>query len=407
MSSLKTDALNYHEFPRPGKLETAVSKSCESQYELSLAYSPGVAEPVLAIADNPEDVYRYTNKGNLVAVISNGTAILGLGDRGPLASKPVMEGKGVLFKKFAGIDVFDIEVDCKDTEEFIRTVANIAPTFGGINLEDISSPACFEIETRLQALLDIPVFHDDQHGTAIIGAAALLNALEIAGKRLDQVKLVHVGVGAAGTQILNLLMHLGLQKQNLWAVDRQGILRTNDPSLSQFHAPFARDTDLTELADAVRDADVFIGTSVANILTPEMLLSMNANPIVFAMANPNPEITPELAKATRSDVIIATGRSDYPNQVNNVLGFPFIFRGALDVQAKEINLPMKLACTHALKELAKEPVPSEVLTAYGLSELRFGRDYIIPKPLDARLKERISSAVAQAAIASGVARKNS
>jgi malate dehydrogenase (oxaloacetate-decarboxylating)(NADP+) len=405
MSQLKADALKYHEFPRPGKLETAVSKRCETQYDLSLAYSPGVAEPVLAIAENAADVYRYTNKGNLVAVISNGTAILGLGNRGALASKPVMEGKGVLFKKFANIDVFDIEVDTTDTEEFIRTVANIAPTFGGINLEDISSPACFEIETRLQAMLDIPVFHDDQHGTAIIGAAGLLNALEIAGKKIEDIKLVHVGVGAAGTQILNLLMHLGLKKENLWAVDRNGILRTNDPELSSFHAPFARDTDLTELSDAVKGADVFIGTSVANILTPEMLLSMNASPIVFAMANPNPEITPELAKATREDVIIATGRSDYPNQVNNVLGFPFIFRGALDVQAKEINMDMKIACTHALKDLAKEAVPAEVLKAYDLDSLEFGREYIIPKPLDSRLKDRISKAVSQAAIDSGVARK--
>lgn len=407
MSQLREDALKYHAEPTPGKLGTAITKICETQYDLSLAYSPGVAEPVKEIAANPTDVFKYTNKGNLVGVISNGTAILGLGDQGPLASKPVMEGKGVLFKKFADIDVFDIEVDCKDVEEFIQTVKNIAPTFGGINLEDISAPACFEIEQRLQAECDIPIFHDDQHGTAIIGAAGLLNALEIADKKIEDIKLVHVGVGAAGTQILNLLLELGLNKDNLWAIDRNGVLRNDDPELSEFHRPFARDTDLTTLEEVIIDADVFIGTSVANILTPDMLNSMNASPIVFAMANPNPEITPELAKETREDVIIATGRSDYPNQVNNVLGFPFIFRGALDVQASEINMDMKIACTKALKDLAKEPVPDEVLKAYGKDAMSFGREYIIPTPLDPRLKDVVSSAVAQAAIDSGVARKKS
>lgn len=398
-------ALDYHQHPQPGKLATTILKPCETQQDLSLAYSPGVAEPVRAIADNPDDAYRYTNKGNLVAVISNGSAILGLGNLGALASKPVMEGKGVLFKRFADIDVYDIEVNTSDKEEFIRTVAAIAPTFGGINLEDIAAPECFEIETRLKQMLDIPVFHDDQHGTAIIAAAGLLNALELVGKRLDQVKLVLVGVGAAGTQILNLLLKLGLRKENLWAVDRHGVLHSRG-ELREYQRPFARESDeISALDEVMVGADVFIGTSIANLLAPELLARMNADPIVFAMANPDPEITPELAKATRQDVIIATGRTDYPNQVNNVLGFPFIFRGALDARAREINIEMKLACVNALKELAKEPVPAEVLKAYGLDSLAFGRDYIIPKPLDPRLKARVSEAVAQAARASGVARR--
>lgn len=395
--NLREDALYYHEFPMPGKLSIEVSKSAVTQRDLVLAYSPGVAEPVREIALDPENAYRYTMKGNLVAVISNGTAILGLGNLGALASKPVMEGKALLFKKFAGIDAIDIEVSSEDTETVIQTIAHIAVSFGGINLEDIAAPACFEIETRLQAMLDIPVFHDDQHGTAIIVAAGLLNALNIAGKTLAEVKIVLVGAGAAGTASLHLLLALGANKSKLLVVDRVGVLHTGMTDLQPHHAFFAANTKARTLADACVGADVFIGTSAPNLLKPEMLASMAVNPVVFAMANPDPEITPELAKATRDDVIIATGRSDYPNQVNNVLCFPYLFRGALDARAKAITNAMKMAAVYAIANLALEPVPTEVLHTYGLTELAFGREYILPKLTDPRLKERVSTAVYQAA----------
>ena len=395
--NLREDALYYHEFPTPGKLSIEVSKSAVTQRDLVLAYSPGVAEPVREIAADPENAYRYTMKGNLVAVISNGTAILGLGNLGALASKPVMEGKALLFKKFAGIDAIDIEVSSEDTEMVINTIASIAVSFGGINLEDIAAPACFEIETRLKAMLDIPVFHDDQHGTAIIVAAGLINALKIAGKKLADVRIVLVGAGAAGTASLRLLLALGADKAKLLVVDRVGVLHTGMTDLPPHHAFFAADTEARTLADACVGADVFIGTSAPNLLKPGMLASMATNPVVFAMANPDPEITPELAKATREDVIIATGRSDYPNQVNNVLCFPYLFRGALDARARAITDEMKLAAVHAIAQLAHEPVPVEVLQVYHLTELSFGREYILPKLTDPRLKERVSSAVYRAA----------
>ena len=394
---LRQDALYYHEFPTPGKLSIEVSKSAATQRDLMLAYSPGVAEPVRAIATNPDDAYRYTIKGNLVAVISNGTAILGLGNLGALAAKPVMEGKAFLFKKFADIDAIDIEISSEDTEAVINTIANIAVSFGGINLEDIAAPACFEIENRLKAMLDIPVFHDDQHGTAIVVAAGLVNALKISGKKIADVRIVLLGAGAAGTASLRLLLALGADKTKLLVVDRVGVLHTGMPDLPPHHAFFAADTEARTLADACVGADVFIGTSAPNLLTPDMLASMAADPVVFAMANPDPEITPELAKATRDDVIIATGRSDYPNQVNNVLCFPYLFRGALDARAKAITEEMKMAAVHAIASLAHEPVPDEVLRAYNLTELTFGREYILPKLTDPRLKERVSSAVYQAA----------
>uniref|UniRef100_E6QTK7 Malate dehydrogenase (Oxaloacetate decarboxylating) (NADP+) n=1 Tax=mine drainage metagenome TaxID=410659 RepID=E6QTK7_9ZZZZ len=395
--NLREDALYYHEFPTPGKLSIEVSKSAVTQRDLVLAYSPGVAEPVREIAADPENAYRYTMKGNLVAVISNGTAILGLGNLGALASKPVMEGKALLFKKFAGIDAIDIEVSSEDTEMVINTIASIAVSFGGINLEDIAAPACFEIENRLKAMLDIPVFHDDQHGTAIIVAAGLINALKIAGKKLAEVRIVLVGAGAAGTASLRLLLALGADKGKLLVVDRVGVLHTGMTNLPPHHAFFAADTEARTLADACVGADVFIGTSAPDLLKPEMLASMATNPVVFAMANPDPEITPELAKATREDVIIATGRSDYPNQVNNVLCFPYLFRGALDARARAITDEMKLAAVHAIAQLAHEPVPVEVLQVYQLTELSFGREYILPKLTDPRLKERVSAAVYRAA----------
>jgi malate dehydrogenase (oxaloacetate-decarboxylating)(NADP+) len=395
--NLREDALYYHEFPTPGKLSIEVSKSAVTQRDLVLAYSPGVAEPVREIAADPENAYRYTMKGNLVAVISNGTAILGLGNLGALASKPVMEGKALLFKKFADIDAIDIEVSSEDTEMVINTIASIAVSFGGINLEDIAAPACFEIETRLKAMLDIPVFHDDQHGTAIIVAAGLINALKIAGKKLADVRIVLVGAGAAGTASLRLLLALGADKAKLLVVDRVGVLHTGMTDLPPHHAFFAADTEARTLADACVGADVFIGTSAPNLLKPEMLASMATNPVVFAMANPDPEITPELAKATREDVIIATGRSDYPNQVNNVLCFPYLFRGALDARARAITDEMKLAAVHAIAQLAHEPVPVEVLQVYHLTELSFGREYILPKLTDPRLKARVSAAVYRAA----------
>ncbi len=403
-NTLKEDALRYHAEPRPGKIATAITKPTATQRDLSLAYSPGVAEPVREIHKDPELAYRYTGKGNLVAVISDGSAVLGLGNVGALAGKPVMEGKGLLFKRFADIDVFDIEVATQDVEEFITVVKNIAGTFGGINLEDISAPRCFEIEKRLQELVDIPVFHDDQHGTAVIIAAGLLNALTIQSKAIEDVRIVCVGAGAAGVASMNLLAALGADKSKLMMVDSKGVINTQRTDLNGFKQQFAVETDCQTLADACRNADVFIGLSGPNLMTADMLSSMAANPIVFALSNPDPEIAPALALATRDDVIMATGRSDFPNQINNVLCFPFLFRGALDVRARCINLDMLKAAVNALAELAREPVPAEVLAAYGLDALEFGKDYIIPKPFDARLRERVPTAVARAAIDSGVSR---
>lgn len=402
---LRQDALRYHEMGRKGKIEVIPTKNHDTQRDLALAYSPGVAEPCLEIEKNPNDAYRYTTKGNLVAVISNGTAVLGLGDIGPLASKPVMEGKGLLFKIFADIDVFDIEINEKDPDKFIEIVKSISPTFGGINLEDIKAPEAFEIERRLKEELDIPVMHDDQHGTAIISAAALLNALELAEKKIDQVKFVVNGAGAAAIACTKLYIALGANPENILMCDSKGVINHHRTDLNEEKLPFVRNTDLKTLEEAMKNADVFIGLSKADVVSPEMLLSMSQNPIVFAMANPNPEITYDQAVETRSDVIMATGRSDYPNQVNNVLGFPFIFRGALDVQSSKINEEMKLAAVHALADLAKEPVPEIVNMAYKTGNLSFGRDYIIPKPFDNRLITKVSIAVAKAAMESGVARK--
>ncbi len=402
--NLKQRALAYHEQGQPGKIATELTKPCETQDDLSMAYTPGVAEPVRAIAENPEDAYKYTGKGNLVAVITDGTAVLGLGNVGALAGKPVMEGKGVLFKKFANIDVFDIEVTANSSAEFVDTVTNIAPTFGGINLEDIAAPHCFEIEKTLVERLDIPVFHDDQHGTAIIISAGLLNALEIQGKSLSQAKIVCLGAGSAGIASMRLLLELGACRENILLVDRKGVAHTGRQDLNPYKQEFANKTEARSLADALLGADVFIGVSGANLVSPEMLKSMAPKPVVFALSNPDPEIAYDLAKSARKDLIMATGRSDYPNQVNNVLGFPFIFRGALDVRASCINGPMKIAAVKALRELAHQDIPQEVLAIYGLSELQFGPDYIIPKPFDPRLKDYVPKAVAQAAINSGVAR---
>jgi malate dehydrogenase (oxaloacetate-decarboxylating)(NADP+) len=397
MSDLKTRALNYHEFPRPGKVSVESSKPCATQAELSLAYTPGVAEPVREIAKDPATAYRYTNKGNLVAVITDGTAILGLGNLGPLASKPVMEGKGVLFKRFADIDVFDIEVAAPSVESFIETVVNIAPTFGGINLEDIAAPHCFEIEQALKARLDIPVFHDDQHGTAVVMCAGLLNALEIQGKRVAEAKLVCLGAGAAGLACMRLLIAMGGKKENMTLVDSKGVIHTGRTDLNPHKQEFAKETPLRTLAEAMAGADVFIGVSGPNLVSGEMVKSMAAKPIIFAMANPDPEILPAEAHAVRDDLVMATGRSDYPNQVNNVLGFPYIFRGTFDARAKAITQPMMIAAAKALAGLAREPVPDEVLKAYNLDTLEFGPDYIIPKPFDPRLIERVPKAVADAA----------
>lgn len=389
-----------------GKLSVEPSKPLATQRDLSMAYTPGVAIPVLEIENNPQNAYLYTTKANLVAVISNGTAILGLGDRGALASKPVMEGKAVLFKKFAGIDVFDIEVDSHEPEELINIVRGIAPTFGGINLEDIKSPECFEIEQRLIEILDIPVFHDDQHGTAIILGAALTNALEIINKKMDEVKVVFSGAGAAGISCARHLVKLGVPRANIWMCDIHGLVYHGRKELMfPEKMDFAQGDVSATLASTLDGADVFIGVSAANVLTPEMIIRMTTNPIIFAMANPDPEISFDLAKITRPDAIVATGRSDYPNQINNVLGFPFIFRGALDVNAKAINDEMKLAASHALANLARESVPQTVLQAYGVDHLEFGRDYIVPKPLDPRVCIWEAPAVAEAAIMSGVARK--
>ena len=405
-SNKKSQALRYHEEPTPGKIKIVPTKKHATQRDLALAYSPGVAEPCLAIEENENDAYRYTAKGNLVAVISNGTAVLGLGDIGAMASKPVMEGKGLLFKIFADIDVFDIEVDTKDTEKFIETVKNIAPTFGGINLEDIKAPEAFEIEKRLKEELNIPVMHDDQHGTAIISAAALLNACELVGKKLEDVKIVVSGAGAAAVSCTRLYKSFGAQSKNIVMTDSKGVIRSDRDNLTSQKAEFATDRDISTLADAMKDADVFIGLSMANLVTPEMLLTMANDPIVFAMANPDPEINYDLAVKTRKDIIMATGRSDHPNQVNNVLGFPFIFRGALDVRATAINEEMKKAAVVALAELAKKSVPEEVNIVYNQLKLAYGREYIIPKPFDPRLIGEIPVAVAKAAIASGLAQKN-
>jgi malate dehydrogenase (oxaloacetate-decarboxylating)(NADP+) len=401
----KEKSLLYHSEGKPGKIEVVPTKPHSTQADLSLAYSPGVAEPCLEIKDNPEHAYDYTVKGNLVAVISNGTAVLGLGDIGALAGKPVMEGKGLLFKIFAGIDVFDIEVNEKDPEKFIAAVKAIAPTFGGINLEDIKAPECFEIERRLKAELDIPVMHDDQHGTAIISSAGLLNALEIAGKKIEEVKIVVNGAGASASSCTRLYMALGAKKENIVMCDSKGVISVRRKDLNEEKQFFATDRNVNTLEEAIAGTDVFLGLSVADVLTEKMVQSMNQTPIVFALANPNPEISYEKAKASRPDIIFATGRSDYPNQINNVLGFPYIFRGALDVRATTINEEMKLAAVKAIADLAKAPVPDVVNAAYGLSVLTFGKDYLIPKPMDPRLLTWVSAAVARAAIESGVARK--
>ena len=401
----KEEALHYHEFPQPGKIAIVPTKKHSTQHDLALAYSPGVAEPCLAIAEDKSNAYKYTAKSNLVAVISNGTAVLGLGDIGADASKPVMEGKGLLFKIFAGIDVFDIEIDATDVDKFIETVKAIAPTFGGINLEDIKAPEAFEIERRLKEELDIPVMHDDQHGTAIISAAALINALEIVGKDISKAQIVVNGAGAAAISCTRLYVSLGADPKNIVMCDSKGVIRKDSPNLTEQKAEFATDRNLYTLEEAVKGSDVFIGLSKGNVLTPEMLLSMNKDAIVFAMANPTPEIDYDLAIKTRKDIIMATGRSDFPNQVNNVLGFPYIFRGALDVRATKINEEMKLAAVHAIAELAKKPVPQKVSLVYGGENLTFGRNYIIPKPFDPRLIYEVPPAIAKAAIASGVAQK--
>jgi len=396
MDDLKKRALDYHQFPIPGKLSVESSKPCATQDDLSLAYTPGVAEPVREIHADPANAYKYTNKGNLVAVITDGTAVLGLGDMGALASKPVMEGKAVLFKHFAGIDVFDIEINAKTPDEFIQTVVNIAPTFGGINLEDIAAPHCFYIENELKKRLDIPVFHDDQHGTAVIVAAALLNALELQGKTLPTAKIVFLGAGAAGCSCAKLLKLMGAT--NITMVDRSGVLDSDRADLHDNNRELAVEPSYAKsLADVMPGADVFIGVSAKNALDAVLIKNMAKNPIIFALANPDPEVLPSAAHAIRNDILMATGRSDFPNQVNNALCFPYLFRGALDAKATQITEKMKIAAAHALSELAREPVPADVLQAYNLKELKFGHEYIIPKPFDKRLLARVSGAVAKAA----------
>lgn len=397
-------ALDYHAHPIPGKIRIALSKPTETQYDLSLAYTPGVAEPVKEIEKDPTTAYQYTNKGNLVAVITNGTAVLGLGNVGSLASKPVMEGKAALFKRFADIDVFDIEMDCNDPQELVDTIVRIAPTFGGINLEDIKAPECFFVEAELKKRLNIPVLHDDQQGTAIVVAAALLNALELQGKTLSEANIVCLGAGAAGIATMKLLLKLGAKQTNIFLVDREGIIHYDRHDLNEQKQEFAITTSKRTLADAMHDADIFIGVSGPKLLAKELVKTMAKNPIIFALSNPTPEIMPEDALAVRDDIILATGRSDYPNQVNNVLCFPYLFRGALDVRATTINEEMQLAAVYAIKELAKEPVPEEVLAAYGLKQgLTFGPNYLLPKPTDPRLKDRVANAVSKAAKDSGVA----
>jgi malate dehydrogenase (oxaloacetate-decarboxylating)(NADP+) len=403
-TDFKKAALDYHEFPTPGKIGIALTKPADTAAQLALAYSPGVAEPVREIAKDPENVYRFTGKGNLVAVITNGTAILGLGNLGPLASKPVMEGKALLFKRFTGIDSIDIEVNAESSQAFIDTVVRIADTFGGINLEDIKAPECIEIEEALIDQCSIPVFHDDQHGTAIVTAAGMLNALEIQGKTLENARIVCLGAGAAATACMRLLLSLGAQKSNLYMVDRTGVIHSAREDLNQYKAQFVNNGGPRTLMEAMNGADVFVGLSGANLLPAEALAAMAPNPIVFACSNPDPEISYELAMATRDDLIMATGRSDYPNQVNNVLGFPFIFRGTLDVRATRINEAMKIAAVEALRQLAKEPTPVEVLQAFNVDKLELGRNYILPKALDARLLGAIAGAVVKAAIDTGVAK---
>ncbi len=400
----KKDALLYHSRGRHGKVEVIPTKPYSTQFDISMAYTPGVAYPCLEIEKTPEDVYNYTAKGNLVAVISNGTAVLGLGDIGAMAGKPVMEGKGLLFKVFADVDVFDIEVDEKDPDKLIEICAKIAPTFGGINLEDIKAPECFEVEKRLKAMLDIPVFHDDQHGTAIISGAGLINALEITDRKIEDIKMVVCGAGAAAISCSRLYISLGVKKGNIVMVDSIGVINTKRNDLNKYKKEFVTNRNIDTLAQAITDADLFLGLSTGNMMTKEMLSSMAKNPIVFAMANPDPEISFEDAMSTRNDLIFATGRSDYPNQINNVLGFPFIFRGALDVRASTINEEMKLAASKALAALTKEPVPHSVLKAYNIDKLLFGKEYIIPKPLDPRLISSVAPAVAKAAIDSRVAK---
>lgn len=403
--TFKELALEYHRYPKPGKIETVATKATSHPDDLSLAYSPGVAYPCLEIKDNKETAYEYTNKNNLVAVISNGTAVLGLGNIGAAAAKPVMEGKALLFKIFAGLDCYDIEIDETDADAFVRTVKAMSPTFGGINLEDIKAPECFEIERRLKQECDIPVMHDDQHGTAIVSSAALLNALDIQGKKIDEVKVVVNGAGAAALACTRLYFRLGVKPENVIVCDSKGAITRHRTDLNSSKAEFAADSNVTTLAEAIKGADVFLGLSVADVLTPEMLNSMAPKPIVFALANPNPEIAYDKALATRDDLIFATGRSDYPNQINNVLGFPYIFRAALDCRASEINEDMKIAAAKAIAALARKPVPKSLIRAYGLRKMEFGRDYILPKPFDKRLLSQVSPAIAEAAARSGVARR--
>ena len=403
MKDLRQQALDYHAHPTPGKISVALTTSAETAEDLSLAYSPGVAEPCRAIAEKPGDVYKYTGKGNTVAVITNGTAVLGLGNIGPMASKPVMEGKALLFKKFANIDSFDIEVTHETVEEFINTVASIADSFGGINLEDIKAPECFIIEKALIERCNIPIFHDDQHGTAIVTAAGMMNALDVQGKKLEQANIVCLGAGAAAISCMELLIKCGAQREKILMLDSKGVIHSSRKDLNQYKQSFANDTVKRTLEDAIEGADVFIGVSGANLLSPEHVKKMAINPIIFACSNPDPEIKPVLAMAARDDLIMATGRSDYPNQVNNVLCFPFIFRGALDVRATTINDAMKIAAVEAIRSLAKEPVPQDVLDASGVTALSFGKDYIIPKPMDPRLCSAVAKAVAKAAVTSGVA----
>ncbi|WP_375056313.1 malic enzyme-like NAD(P)-binding protein [Zobellella sp. DQSA1] len=403
MTDFRQQALDYHAFPKPGKISVEISKPAETAKDLALAYSPGVAEPVREIAADPENAYKYTAKGNLVAVISNGTAILGLGNLGPLASKPVMEGKALLFKRFANLDSIDIEVKHRTTEEFIQTVAAIADTFGGINLEDIKAPECFEIEKALIERCNVPVFHDDQHGTAIVTAAGMLNALEIQGKDIADSRIVCMGAGAAAVACMELLIKCGAQRENIYMLDRKGVIHTRRDDLNEYKELFANNTDKRTLEDVITDADVFVGVSGPDVLPAEAVAMMAENPVIFACSNPDPEIKPELAHSVRQDLVMGTGRSDYPNQVNNVLCFPFIFRGALDVRASRINDEMKVAAVEAIRSLAKEPVPQEVLAAAGVDALEFGKHYVIPKPMDPRLLPRVARAVAVAAVESGVA----
>lgn len=403
-NDFRQKALDYHAQPTAGKIEIALTKPADTAEDLALAYSPGVAEPVREIALNPDNAYRYTAKGNTVAVISNGTAILGLGNLGPLASKPVMEGKALLFKRFAGLDSIDIQVKHRTIDEFIDTVANIADTFGGINLEDIKAPDCFEIERQLIERCDVPVFHDDQHGTAIVTAAGMLNAIELQGKKLADCKIVCLGAGAAAVACMELLIKCGALREKIYMLDRKGVIHTRRDDLNEHKQLFANNTDMRTLEDVIEGADLFLGVSGPNLLPPEALALMADKPVVFACSNPDPEIKPELAAKVRNDLIMGTGRSDYPNQVNNVICFPFIFRGALDVRASEINTEMKLAAVEAIRQLAKQAVPEEVLQAAGIDSLEFGPDYIIPKPMDSRLLSEVAGAVARAAVESGVAR---